>query len=71
MSNYPGGKLIPPKVACINHMHQVVDGWKNGQIKWVKLTEQQIKERHKELDALALSPNDEANEEDCHLEIPM
>ncbi|KAF8312149.1 uncharacterized protein EI90DRAFT_3094524 [Cantharellus anzutake] len=34
MTNYPGGKLIEPKLACADHMCEVLKGWKDGQIKW-------------------------------------
>ncbi|KAF8322993.1 uncharacterized protein EI90DRAFT_3130522 [Cantharellus anzutake] len=52
MTNYPDGKLIEPKLANVNHLCQVLDGWKNNKIKWVKLTDEQVEERHEELAAL-------------------
>ncbi|KAF8340676.1 uncharacterized protein EI90DRAFT_3117173 [Cantharellus anzutake] len=52
MTNYPDGKLIKPKLANIDHLRQVLDGWKNSKIKWVKLTDEQVEERHEELAAL-------------------
>ncbi|KAF8318867.1 uncharacterized protein EI90DRAFT_3020924 [Cantharellus anzutake] len=63
MTNYPGGKLIKPKLACTNHMHEVLKGWKDGQIKWVELTEDQVEKRREELAALTtiVNPNETAH----------
>ncbi|KAF8325073.1 uncharacterized protein EI90DRAFT_3129171 [Cantharellus anzutake] len=33
MTNYPDGKLIEPKLANVDHLRQVLDGWKNNKIK--------------------------------------
>jgi len=51
MMNYPGGKIVKPKCAIVQHLHEVIDGWKRlrggmmnihavrkwGQWKWQKL----------------------------------
>ncbi len=42
MMNYPGGKIVEPKHAIIQHLHKVIDGWKSGQIKWVRLDSEEV-----------------------------
>ncbi|KAF8341598.1 uncharacterized protein EI90DRAFT_3116693 [Cantharellus anzutake] len=41
MKHYPGGKLKEPKNSNVQHLQQVVEGWKTNQIKWVRLTEEE------------------------------
>ncbi|KAF8311112.1 uncharacterized protein EI90DRAFT_3288815 [Cantharellus anzutake] len=56
------GKLIEPKLARADHMREVLKGWKDGQIKWVELTEDQVEKRREELAALTaiVNPNETA-----------
>src|SRR5260370_32675668 len=50
MMNYPGGQIIEPKHAVIHHLHEVISGWKNGQIKWVRLSRAEVKKQKEMLD---------------------
>ena len=59
MMNYPGGQIIEPKCAVIHHLHEVISGWKNGQIKWVRLSEAEV-EKQKEILDLDAPTNEEA-----------
>ena len=46
MMNYPGGKIVKPKHAIVQHLHEVIDGWKSGQIKWVRLDSEEVERWH-------------------------
>ncbi|KAF8325751.1 uncharacterized protein EI90DRAFT_3018837 [Cantharellus anzutake] len=55
MSSYPDGKLFKPKLANAVHLHQVLDGWKGGRIKWVRLSADQLERKREELAGLTLN----------------
>ncbi len=48
MMNYPGGKIVEPKHVIVQHLHEVIDGWKSGQIKWVRLDSEEVERQHDE-----------------------
>ena len=48
MTNYPGGKIVEPKRAIVQHLREVIDGWKSGQIKWVRLDSEEVERRRDE-----------------------
>jgi hypothetical protein len=52
MSSYPGGTLVEPKNANVDHLCQVLDGWNKGDIKWVALTSDQVEKKCEELASL-------------------
>src|SRR5260370_26919994 len=52
MTYYPGGKLIEPKHTHVDHICHVLTGWKEGQIKWVKLTADEVEKMCEELSVL-------------------
>ncbi|KAF8317284.1 uncharacterized protein EI90DRAFT_3133908 [Cantharellus anzutake] len=52
MSSYPGGTLVEPKNANVDHLRQVLDGWNKGDIKWVTLTSDQVEKKCEELASL-------------------
>src|SRR5260370_14644280 len=35
MMNYPGGKILEPKCVVIQHLHELIDGCKSGQLQSV------------------------------------
>ncbi len=49
MTKYPGGNLIEPKKAGVEHLQEAIDGWKRGEIKWVMLTAEEIEQQTEEL----------------------
>ena len=49
MTSYPSKHLILPRLADKEHASQVVEGWKNGKIKWIDLLEPNVEEHEKEL----------------------
>ena len=53
MTNYPGSQIIEPNHAVINHLHEVISGWKSGQIKWVRLSNAEVEMQKKTLHACA------------------
>ena len=54
MTNYPGGKIIEPKKANVEHLRETIDGWKDGKIKWIKLTEEGLEQQKEILSNLEL-----------------
>ncbi|KAF8332245.1 uncharacterized protein EI90DRAFT_3015870 [Cantharellus anzutake] len=52
MTHYPGGKIVEPKRAVVNHLREAVKGWEDGKIKWVKLTAEEIEQQKAELSTL-------------------
>ncbi|KAF8314889.1 uncharacterized protein EI90DRAFT_3022148 [Cantharellus anzutake] len=52
MTHYPGGKIVEPKRAMVDHLREAVKGWEDGKIKWVKLTAEEIEQQKAELSSL-------------------
>jgi hypothetical protein len=50
MTNYPGGRLVEPKIDKFDHLKSVLDGWKDGRIKWVRLTADQVERKREQLE---------------------
>ena len=49
MSNYPMWYIISPQMANKEHATQVIEGWNNGAIKWIPLSDDDVKLCEKEL----------------------
>ncbi|KAF8314404.1 uncharacterized protein EI90DRAFT_3022327 [Cantharellus anzutake] len=58
MEHYPGGILREPKTANLQHLQEVVEGWKTNRIKWVRLGEEEHEDRRKQLAELSTSAPD-------------
>ncbi|KAF8325418.1 uncharacterized protein EI90DRAFT_3019064 [Cantharellus anzutake] len=52
MTNYPGGTIVKLKKAIVEHLQKVINGWKNGSSRWVKMMAEEIEQQKKELSHL-------------------
>ena len=52
VANYPGGNIVEPKKANVEHLRDAIDGWKNGKIKWVELTTDELEQQKAKLSSL-------------------
>ncbi|KAF8332285.1 uncharacterized protein EI90DRAFT_3015896 [Cantharellus anzutake] len=50
--------IAEPKTANLQHLQEVVEGWKTNRIKWVRLGEEEHKDRRKQLAELSTSTPD-------------
>ena len=52
MANYPGGNIVEPKKANVEHLQEAINGWKNGRIKWVELMTDELEQQKAKLSGL-------------------
>ena len=63
MTHYPTQHIIPPRLADKQHAMRVVEGWTNGTIKWVRLSETDLEARKNELAKIPVAPGKRKRDE--------
>ena len=63
MTHYPMWHIIPPRLVDKQHAMRVVEGWTNGTIKWVMLSETNLEACKNELAKIPVATGNRKRDE--------